>query len=75
MLCFFVYFRRLLDFFRGIFPLLFEQVASNMWIELLKNFTVGNIGSMFLASITVIFFELSRMTLWNTAVIAAVGGK
>lgn len=73
MLCFCNVFSGLLDIFRGVFPMLFEQVANNMWIEMLKNFTVGNIGSMFLISITVIFFEL-YMPLKSMALIAAAGG-
>lgn len=73
MLCFCNVFGGLLDIFRGVFPMLFEQVANNMWIEMLKNFTVGNIGSMFLISITVIFFEL-YMPLKSMALIAAAGG-
>lgn len=73
MLCFCNVFGGLLDFFRGVFPMLFEQVGNNMWIEMLKNFTVGHIGSMFLLSITVIFFELS-MPLTTMALNAAAGG-
>lgn len=75
MLCFSVVVRRLNSYFKGVFPLLYEQVESNVWIHFLQNFLVGNIVTMFLVSIMVIYFELSSMTLRKTAGIAAAGGE
>ena len=75
MLCFAFGFQRLMAYFRGRFPLLFEQVGSSLWIEILLNFTVGNLGTMFLTSIVIIFFELPDVTLQTTSYIAALGGR
>lgn len=74
MLCFCVLFERINKYFKEVFPLLYEQVNSNMWIDILLNFTTGNLGTMFLTSIIVIFFELNSITINQTAIAAAVGG-
>lgn len=74
MLCFIVLINVIIDYMRGLLPLLFEQVESNMWIDMLKGFTVGNLCTMFLASIVVIFLELSGITLVKLSLVAAAGG-
>lgn len=72
---FFSVVHRLVDYFRGVFPSLYEQVSRNLWIGILQNFFLGNILTMFLVSITIIFFELPHVTLNVAAGIAAAGGE
>lgn len=74
MLCLAVYISVMLEYLRGTYPALAEQVASNMWIELLMDFTVGNLCTMFLFSIFVILFEVQHLSLAQLSGIAAGGG-
>lgn len=59
MLCIFVYARPLLDFVRSQFPSTYQHIVQSFWLEIMTNFMVGCIGSVFLSTIIIVFFHLT----------------
>lgn len=75
MLCFIYFLRLILNYVRGFFPIIFEQVEGNMWIDIIRHFTMGHLGLMFIATVMVIFFEVYHAAFQHLIIVTCVGGK